>query len=70
MNFDLTYRWYLCSRDEYRNAWKCNTIYKEEQLHITDEKTATIIVPINKWIPTIFDGLILNRKLSPQISRH
>lgn len=64
------YRWYLCS-EQTSLTWSCTSTTADVALNpatvFYGEKPNTKAVPINKYIPKIFDYFILHNSIHPRI---
>jgi hypothetical protein len=60
------FRWYLCMESG-PLKWKCTRTTADEALNSQLGTTNTKAILVSKWVPRIFDPLILHKKMHPHI---
>lgn len=63
---DKTYLWYLCSQKVSPIEWSCEkkNAYEVLNSHVfIEQKSPTTMIPIRKFIPHVFDNMIVSRNL-------
>ena len=60
---DATYRWYKCTQ-KMPARWSCELLKTPITLETIKNDYSTMNIPICKYIPSVLDNMIIQRKLN------